>query len=109
MVRRLGTWCVVQVRFKCCPRIVWSGPSGDLFGFTLSKGTIVSLLVSPGIYAQKVVKAAVRHMNETDIRVGGFLRWWHAAGTEDLPTFRMGISRGDVMPVTTGLNIHHNC
>ncbi|MCY4249045.1 MAG: hypothetical protein OXC82_01205 [Rhodobacteraceae bacterium] len=98
---------------KCVSNAAHESSGPDLRGISLvlrsRKGRLSSLLVSPGIYAQKVVKAAVRHMNETDIRVGGFLRWWHAAGTEDLPTFRMGISRGDVMPVTTGLNIHHNC
>ena len=86
----------------------------DLFGVTMSQGTIINMVSRCADQYQglaetvrrAVARAPVTHMDETGIRVEGTLHWLHVACTT-LPTFfRIGAGRGDVMRDAAGIAVH---
>ncbi len=86
----------------------------DLFGVVVSPGTVSALLDSGAErfsgFAEHVgaaaARAAVKHMDETGVRVDGRLRQFHVMCTELLSFFRLGESRGDVTVDATGIAVH---
>ncbi len=96
------------------PRRRLAGTMRDLFGASLSPGTVSALLDSgagkfsgfAGHVGAAAARAAVKHMDETGVRVDGKLRWIHVVCTELLSFFRLGESRGDVTMGATGIAVH---
>ncbi len=96
------------------PRLRLAGLMRDLFGASLSPGTVSSLLDSgagrfsgfAGHVGASAAKAAVKHMDKTGGRVDGRLRWVHVVCTELLSFFRLGENRGDAAADATGIAVH---
>ncbi len=96
------------------PRRRLAGTMRDLFGASLSPGTVSALLDSgagkfsgfAGHVGAAAARAAVKHTAETGVRVDGKLRWIHVVCTELLSFFRLGESRGDVTMGATGIAVH---
>ncbi len=96
------------------PRRRLAGTMRDLFGASLSPGTVSALLDSGAgrfsDFAEHVgaaaARAAVKHTAETGVRVDGKLRWIHVVCTELLSFFRLGESRGDAAMAATGIAVH---
>ncbi len=90
------------------------GTMRDLFGASLSPGTVSALLDSgagrfsdfAGHVGAAAARAAVKHTAETGVRVDGKLRWIHVVCTELLSFFRLGESRGDAAMGATGIAVH---
>ena len=86
----------------------------DLFGMTLSEGTVVNM-VSRGARDYRgfvdrvrdaVVQARVKHMDETGLRIEGKLQWLHVACTGLLTYLWIGKGRGDVLLESLGIVVH---
>ena len=86
----------------------------DLFGMTLSEGTVVNMVSrrasAYGDIVDKirtgVVHDRVKHMDETGLRIGGRLQWLHVACTNLLMFLWIGKGRGDVMLEARGIVVH---
>ncbi len=99
---------------RMIPRRRLAGTMRDLFGASLSPGTVSALLDSgagkfsgfAGHVGAAAARAAVKHMDETGVRVDGKLRWIHVVCTELLSFFRLGESRGDAAMAATGIAVH---
>lgn len=86
----------------------------DLFGMKLSEGTVVNM-VSRGARDYRgfvdrvrdaVVRARVKHMDETGLRIEGKLQWLHVACTGLLTYLWIGRGRGDVLLEAEGIVVH---
>ena len=85
-----------------------------LHGVSLSQGTVHSVLRRAaerhaGFWRHlrsELAAAPVKHFDETGMRVGGRLRWFHVACTGLLCQFRLGGSRGDIMAEAAGIAVH---
>ncbi len=86
----------------------------DRFGRTLSQGTVSALLDRgaarfsgfAGQVRAAAAQAAVKHRDETGVRVHGRLKWVHVTCTKQISHFRLGESRGDVLAEATGISVH---
>ena len=86
----------------------------ETFGVKISTGTIQSMINRKAQELKPVweeildqaLKALVKHLDETGMRVEGKLRWFHVLCTELFCHFRLGESRGDVLHGITGTIVH---
>ena len=94
---------------------------GDLFGETLSQGTLACTLKRAYARLEPVeqqIHAALRcshsvHLDETGLRIGSKRQWVHSAGTPTLTLYRAHAKRGreaidamGVLPDYKGISIH---
>jgi transposase len=94
---------------------------GDLFGVTLSEGTLFRALHAASERlegTEAAIKtalsgAAVVHFDETGVRVEGKLHWLHSAGTDALVHYAVHPKRGQaatkeigILPAFTGRAVH---
>ncbi len=90
----------------------------DLHGVDISAATLASLVARTAAVMRPVVNriqallcgpdVAVKHMDETGLRINGKTRWLHILCSPDLSHFRIGRSRGDVTQEVTGSVVHDN-
>jgi transposase len=94
---------------------------GDLFGISLSEGTLHNITqeafdgladVETSIY-QALCKAHIAHFDETGMRITGKLNWLHVASTPALTYYRVHAKRGPaamsaigILPQFSGRAIH---
>jgi transposase len=86
----------------------------DLFGVQLSTATIAAMSQNcaarfksfvTGIY-DRIAAAAVKHLDETGLRIGGKTQWLHIAATSLLTFYRVSPKRGDIPKKLTGIAVH---
>jgi transposase len=86
----------------------------DLFGVQLSTATIAAMSqncaarfesFATAIYA-RIAAAAVKHLDETGLRIGGKTRWLHIAATVLLTFYRIASKRGAMPENLTGIALH---
>src|SRR5207342_2980045 len=85
----------------------------DLFGVQLSTATIAAMSqncaarfesFATAIYA-RIAAAAVKHLDETGLRIGGKTRWLHIAATVLLTFYRIASKRGAMPENLTGIGL----
>jgi transposase len=86
----------------------------DLFGVQLSTATIAAMSqncaarfesFATAIYA-RIAAAAVKHLDETGLRIGGKTQWLHIAATVLLTFYRIASKRGAMPENLTGIALH---
>ena len=86
----------------------------DLFGVQLSTATIAAMSqncaarfesFATAIYA-RIAAAAVKHLDETGLRIGGKTQWLHIAATVLLTFYRIASKRGAMPGNLTGIGLH---
>src|ERR1700691_3651418 len=86
----------------------------DLFGVQLSTATIAAMSqncaarfesFATAIYA-RIAAAAVKHLDETGLRIGGKTQWLHIAATVLLTFYRISHKRGAMPENLTGIAVH---
>jgi transposase len=86
----------------------------DLFGVQLSTATIAAMSqncaarfesFASAIYA-RIAAAAVKHLDETGLRIGGKTQWLHIAATVLLTFYRIASKRGAMPENLTGIALH---
>jgi transposase len=86
----------------------------DLFGVQLSTATIAAMSqncaarfesFATAIYA-RIAAAAVKHLDETGLRIGGETQWLHIAATVLLTFYRIASKRGAMPENLTGIALH---
>ena len=86
----------------------------DLFGVQLATATIAAMSrncaarfesFATAVYA-RVAAAAVKHLDETGLRIGGKTQWLHIAATALLTFYRVSPKRGDMPENLTGIAVH---
>jgi transposase len=86
----------------------------DLFGVHLATATIAAMSrncavrfanFTTAVYA-RVAAAAVKHLDETGLRIGGKTQWLHIAATVLLTFYRVSPKRGDMPENLTGIAVH---
>jgi len=102
----------------CIPDDRLSQVFRDLFGVRISAATLARLIakVAEGMlsFADAArdalcgVRVAVKHLDETGLRVEGRNRWRHVICPLTLSHFRMGAGRGDLLSGASGIAAHDN-
>jgi transposase len=86
----------------------------DLFGVQLATATIAAMSrncaarfesFATALYA-RIAAAAVKHLDETGLRIGGKTQWLHIAATALLTFYRISPKRGDMPENLTGIAVH---
>ena len=86
----------------------------DLFGVQLSTATIAAMSqncaarfesFATAIYA-RIAAAAVKHLDETGLRIGGKTQWLHIASPILLTFYRVSPKRGSMPENLTGIAVH---
>jgi len=86
----------------------------DLFGVHLATATIAAMSrncaarfasFATAVYA-RVAAAAVKHLDETGLRIGGKTQWLHIAATALLTFYRVSPKRGEMPENLTGIAVH---
>lgn len=86
----------------------------DVFGVALSTATIAAMAKKKadeleGVadeIGKKVKQAAVKHMDETGLRITGVLQWLHVASTLLLTHYRISRKRGAMLDGVLGIIVH---
>lgn len=86
----------------------------DVFGVELSVATIAAFAQRKaaawsglaGHIGEQVKQAAVKHLDETGLRIGGMLQWLHVASTWLLTFYRSSSQRGDNLAGVFGIVVH---
>jgi transposase len=86
----------------------------DLFGVPLTTATIATMShncaarftsFATAIY-DRIAAAAVKHLDETGLRIGGKTQWLHVAATGLLTFYRVSPKRGEMPEKLTGIAVH---
>jgi transposase len=86
----------------------------DVFGVDLSTATIAAFAQRKagawsglaGHIGEQVKQAAVKHLDETGLRIAGMLQWLHVASTLLLTFYRTSSTRGSVLAGVFGIVVH---
>src|ERR1700686_2916024 len=86
----------------------------DLFGVRLTTATIAAMGRACAVRFQGfvtavrdlVAAAAVKHLDETGLRIGGKTQWLHIASTILLTFYRVSPKRGSMPENLTGIAVH---
>jgi transposase len=84
----------------------------DLFGVQLATATIAAMgrncagaFTATAVY-DRIAAAAVKHLDETGLRIGGKTQWLHIAATVLLTFYRISPKRGEMPEKLTGIAVH---
>jgi transposase len=85
-----------------------------LFGVRLATATIANMVAEHAErlaafvaeVADRVAAAAVKHMDETGMRIRGKLNWLHVAATSGLTFYRVHSKRGSLLAGVSGIVVH---
>ncbi len=86
----------------------------DVFGVDLSTATVAAMGQRKaaawsglaGHIGEQVKQAAVKHLDETGLRIAGRLQWLHVASTLLLTFYRASSKRGSVLAGVLGIVVH---
>jgi transposase len=86
----------------------------DVFGIELTTATIAAMAQRKAAQwsdlanhiGEQVKQAAVKHMDETGLRVAGVLQWLHVASTWLLTFYRTSRKRGAMLETVVGIVVH---
>ncbi len=86
----------------------------DVFGVDLSAATVAAMGQRKadewsglaGHIGEQVKQAAVKHLDETGLRIAGRLQWLHVASTLLLTFYRASSKRGSVLAGVFGIVVH---
>jgi transposase len=86
----------------------------DVFGVDLSTATIAAFAQRKadawsglaGHIGEQVKQAAVKHLDETGLRIAGMLQWLHVAATWLLTFYRTSSKRGENLAGVFGIVVH---
>ncbi len=86
----------------------------DVFGIAMSAATVAAMGQRKadawsglaGHIGEQVKQAAVKHMDETGLRIAGRLHWLHVASTLLLTFYRASSKRGAVLAGVFGIVVH---
>ena len=111
---RVATWVVYLQTWHFLPEDRVVEVMRDMFGVCLSAATIAAMAqrkaedwmeLADHIGAQ-VKQAAVKHMDETGLRIAGALQWLHVASTWLLTFYRTSRKRGAMLDGVSGIIVH---
>jgi transposase len=111
---RIAAFVVYLLQYQLIPEDRLVELMADLFGIKLAAATIarMSALCAQRFHGvvtvicQAVKTAAVKHLDETGLRIGGKTRWLHMAVTEWLSFYRTSPKRGSLLEGLTGIIVH---
>lgn len=111
---RIAAIVVYLATFQFVPEDRLATLMQDLFGVCLSRATIGQmsrragqrLLGFAAAVRQLILRAPVKHLDETGFRIVKRLRWLHIAATAALTFYRIGSSRGDMLSGVSGIVVH---
>ena len=118
---RLSSVLVYLVTYQLIPRKRTQELMQDLFGATVGGGTLATVIArcAHGLATtSERIREAIRQarcagFDETSVRIGGKLHWWHTAVTPELTQYhvhgkrgREGIDAGGILPGFRGRAMH---
>jgi transposase len=112
--QRIGAFVLYLLHDQLLPEKRLAMLMADLFGVTLVAATIARISRDCATrYAgftdavrDLVAAAALKHMDETGLRIGGKTQWLHIAATIRLTFYRISPKRGSLLANVTGIVVH---
>jgi transposase len=111
--QRIGAVVLYLLHYQLLPEKRLARLMADLFGVTLVAATIARISRECATrYAgfagavRELVAAAVKHLDETGLRIGGKTQWRHIASTLRLTFYRVSPKRGSLLANVTGIVGH---
>ena len=111
---RIAAFVLYLLHYQLLPEKRLARLMADLFGVTLVAATIARISRDCATrYAgfvdavrELVAAAAVKHMDETGLRIGGKTQWLHIASSIRLTFYRVSPKRGSLLANITGIVVH---
>jgi transposase len=111
---RIAAVVVYLLHYQLLPEDRLAEAMADLFGVRLVAATIARMSRTCAGRAQGfadavcalVKAAAVKHLDETGLRIGGRTQWLHIACTPGLVFYRVSPRRGSLLDGITGIVVH---
>src|ERR1700680_3526898 len=111
---RIAAFVVYLLHYQMLPEKRLAELMADLFGVRLTTATIAAMGRACAVRFQGfvtavrdlVAAAAVKHLDETGLRIGGKTQWLHIASTILLTFYRVSPKRGDMPENLTGIAVH---
>ncbi len=105
---------VYRLQYPLIPEDRWVELMADRFGVKLAAATMARMSAKGverfqgwGAAGCQFVKvAAVKHLDETGLRIGGNTQWLHVAVTAWLGFYRVSPKRGSLLPGIIGIVVH---
>ncbi len=111
---RVAAWVVYLLHWHLIPEDRAGEVMRDMFGVHLAAATIAAMAQRKaeewdelaGRIGGQVRQAAVKHMDETGLRIAGALQWLHVASTWLLTFYRTSGRRGSMIENVSGIVVH---
>src|ERR1700693_6378600 len=111
---RIAAFVVYLLHYQMLPEKRLAELMADLFGVRLTTATIAAMGRACAVRFQGfvtavrdlVAAAAVKHLGETGLRIGGKTQWLHIASTILLTFYRVSPKRGSMPENLTGIAVH---
>jgi transposase len=111
---RIAAFVVYLLHYQLLPEDRLAEAMADLFGPKLAAATIARMSRNAAaglqdfiaVLRDRVAPAAVKHMDETGLRIAGKARWLHAAATVFLTFYRVCHKRGSLLANVVGTVVH---
>jgi transposase len=111
---RIAAFVVYLLHYQLLPEDRLAEAMADLFGVPLVAATIARMSRNcaaglqdfVAVLRDRVAAAAVKHMDETGLRIAGKTRWLHAAATALLTFYRVCHQRGSLLANVVGTVVH---
>src|ERR1700719_5112830 len=111
---RIAAFVVYLLHYQMLPEKRLAELMADLFGVRLTTATIAAMGRACAVRFQGfvtavrdlVAAAAVKHLDETGLRIGGKTQWLHIASTILLTFYRVSPKRGSMPENLTGIAVH---
>src|ERR1700686_3054848 len=111
---RIAAFVVYLLHYQMLPEKRLAELMADLFGVRLTTATIAAMGRACAVRFQGfvtavrdlVAAAAVKHLDETGLRIGGKTQWLHIASTILLTFYRVSPKRGSMPENLIGIAVH---
>src|SRR4249920_609613 len=111
---RIAAFVVYLLHYQMLPEKRLAELMADLFGVRLTTATIAAMGRACAVHFQGfvtavrdlVAAAAVKHLDETGLRIGGKTQWLHIASTLLLTFYRVSARRGSLLANVAGIVVH---
>jgi transposase len=111
---RVATWAVYLQTWQLLPEARVVEVMRDMFGVGLSAATLTAMAhrkaeewtALAAHIGEQVKQAAVKHLDETGLRIAGVLQWLHVASTWLLTFYRTSRKRGAMLEGVSGIIVH---
>ncbi len=112
--KRIGAFVLYLLHYQLLPEKRLATLMTDLFGVRLATATIARISQDCAerfhgfvhVVRNQLAAAPVKHMDETDFRIGGKKQWLHVASTILLTFYRVSAKRGSLLTDVTGIVVH---